>query len=328
MNLAVLCATLVVLALLCEVFLRVSGIQKIVAMNPAIYQADADSEISYRLIPSHVGKGYGATVTTNSLGFRSQELTSDAHPVVLLGDSLVFGYGVKDDQTLGVDLQTLLPKQSVLSAGVSGYNIRQERAVYEKTLKPLQPKALILVFMPNDFDETFKLDAEGYFRPQSDTGSLTYEERLTQQLHQTGQLHIPFKTFLQTHSALFTFLERETKSLPFRTHAAARNVFDDPVTDAQLQAYTTDFTRLTQAAGDIPKMLVIWPEANLHTKTRAFLKPLATQLGYTVVDLYEIYGNSYPSLGWDGHPNAATLQKTAEVIRDAMAVDPKFKSLQ
>ncbi len=319
--------SLAVILLLLEGALRVTGIQKIVFQNPPIYRAVEDPNISYALIPSHQGKAYGTSITTNSLGFRSPELPDDSSPLVLLGDSLVFGYGVKDHQTIGSFLQGLLPGTSVLSVGVSGYNIAQERAVYEKNVAPLQPSVLILVFMPNDMDETFVLDGEGYFRPRSDRDPRTYLQKLDDDLHKPGTLPIPFKTSLQLHSALFTFLERTTKSFAFRSHASAVSIFEDPLTDGQVDAYLAEFRRLSAAAGSIPKMLVIWPEQNLHLRTRERLKETASEEGFVTVDLYEIFGNHYDSLGWDGHPNARTNERTAGIIADAMRTFPQFRSV-
>jgi hypothetical protein len=326
-NIALLLGTLVLLVLALEIFLRVSGIQKVTRFNPPIYRASEDPRISYELIPSHRAKGFGEIVTTNSLGFRSPEVPAGARPIVLLGDSLVFGYGVRDDQTVGHSLQPLLGTGHLLSAGVGGYNIAQERAVFERHVRPLNPRALILVFMWNDFDEAFKLDRDGYLRPLSDTGALTYAQSVARNVNKAGMLHIPFKGFLQANSAVFGFLERTTKSLPFRARSAGENIFADTVTDAQLAAYEKEFRALSGAAGNIPKMFVIWPETPLHLASRRTLTALAETEGFFVVDLYEIFGNTYDTLGWDGHPNAATSKRTAEALREAMRVAPGFSAL-
>ena len=319
--------SLVLAILFLEGALRFTGIQKIISQNPPIYRASDDPELSYELIPSHTATAYGATITTNSVGFRSSELPSrtGVRPLVILGDSVVFGFGVADNQTIGQYVQKRIPAMAVLSAGVSGYNITQERALYERRIKPMQPSALILVFMPNDMDETFKLDEEGYFRPRSDSDPRTYVQKLDDDLRKPGTLPIPFKTFLQLHSAFFTFLERTTKSFSFRSHDTARSIFDDPITDTQIDEYLAEFRRLSDIAGAIPKMLVIWPEQNLHLRTRERLKGVAKEEGFVTVDLYEIYGNHYETLGWDGHPSARTNERTAEIIVDAMLTFPAFE---
>ncbi len=324
-NAGLLILTIVIVLLLGEFFLRVTGIQKVVPLNPPIYRADPDPEISYSLIPSHAASAYGSWVVTNSLGFRSPELPKGASPLVLLGDSLVFGFGVAQDQMIGSDLQRMLPGVPVLSAGASGYNVSQERALFERSIAPLHPRGLFLFFVGNDFDPTLTLDPQGYLR--SSGSALTYSQELDQSIHQAGTLPIPFKTFLQRHSALFTFLERATKSLPLRKHGTPPNVFVDSVTDAQLQAYGAQLHRLSQAAGPIPKLFVIWPEENLHLHAREVLRQMAAREGFAVLDLYDIYGNTYASLGWDGHPNAATNRRTASLLFDAIKAFPSLRGL-
>lgn len=313
--------SLIVIILLLEIVLRVTGVQKAPALNPPIYQAHENPEISYTLIPSHQARAYGSKITTNVLGFRSSELPENAEPIVILGDSLVFGHGVGDKQTVGYYLQRhLRPNEHVLSAGLNGYNIMQERAVYEESLKPLNPKALILVFMPNDFDEAFKLDGEGYFRPLSDESDMTYMEKVKRDVNRPGTISMPFKAFLQTRSAVFTFLERATKALPFRSRTKRPNIFSSGVTDEELQNYAKEFRKLSRIAGDIPKMLVVWPEENLQLETRSFLSDLAGSEGWAYLDLYGVYGNKYESLGWDGHPSAKTNKKTAKILVESLEV--------
>lgn len=135
------------------------------------------------------------------------------------------------------------------------------------------------------------------------------------------------KAWLQSRSVLVDFLEKKTKGLPLRARTRQPTLQDDPVSDGELAAYEKEMRSLASSIGDLPKMFVVWPEQNLRLKTRERLKPLAASLGFLVVDLYDTFGNSYTSLGWDGHPNADTLKKTADVLLEAMQDDARFSSL-
>lgn len=299
-----------------EWMLRVTNIQRVVPLNPPIYQTSSNDILSYEHIPSIREKAYGSTVTTNDQGFRSSPLATDKPVLAVIGDSVAFGLGVNDDETIPYTMQELLPEYHVVNAGINGYNIWQEAEQYRTTIAPMKPAMTVLMFNFNDMDETFRLDSEGYFVPRSYTGSLRYTERLDALLHQPGTLPIPFKSFLQRNSALFNLLVRATRSI--RSHPDAHSIFEETITNAQLQQYADELAKLSQMLGDQPRLYIIWPEADLHVEARAFITQVAEQQGFTVLDFYEIYGNTYPSLGWDGHPNAATNRKSAQLIVDAM----------
>ncbi len=315
-NAATLSVSLIVMLLLLEWLLRVSGIQKVIALNPPIYRESLDPALSYEMLPSIREHAYGATITTNGRGLRSPAIAADRPTIAILGDSVAFGFGVQDDQTIPALLQEDLPGYQVVNGGVCGYNMQQISAQYDQIFAPLSPKASILFFNFNDVDETFRLDPEGYFVPRSATGTLTYRQRMTALLNRPGTVPIPFKAFLQEKSALFKLLVRVARNI--RIRAPERGILDDPITDEQLRAYAVSFSELAAKLGDQPRLFVIWPEATLHLRTRAFLTDLAKQKGFRVLDFYEIYGNSYPSLGWDGHPNAATNRRTAAIIAEAL----------
>ncbi len=319
LNLLLLAGSFLVTVLVLEWLLRFTNIQRVPALNPPIYQVSESADISYELIPSIAMAAYGTTITTNSLGFRSPEIDPKKPLLVMLGDSTTFGQGVGDTETIAAYLQKLLPDQFVLNTGVSGYNIGQETATFSAKVLPLEPKTLVLIFVYNDFDEANILGPDGYLYPKSKppTAATAHDVALAKSINKPGTIPIPFKYFLQTHSAVFTFIERVTKGLSFRSPGASENIFSDPVTDSQLKAYRVELHRLASASS-IPKLFVIWPEPNLHLNTRSKLAAIAEAEGFRVLDLYQIYGNNYPSLGWDGHANASTNKRTAALLAEAL----------
>lgn len=71
---------------------------------------------------------------------------------MLQGDSVAFGFGVDDEETMPAFLQQRLPEYTVLNAAVAGYNVEQQSAQYRQKLRALTPKVLVLLFVFNDFE--------------------------------------------------------------------------------------------------------------------------------------------------------------------------------
>ena len=207
--------------------------------TPPIYESHPNPDVSYVLKPNMEERAFRSTVTTNSLGFRSKELEVGKPVIALLGDSIAFGYGVENDETLGANLSMLIPSYTILNTGTPGYNIRQERALYQEKIKELDPDALILVFYWNDFDfSTSFLDQEGVLRSEGWMPS----ERKCQPIERGLLGLLPGRCFLDTKSALYRAMkeflntreaveERDTK----REEQTISS--EDPVTTEGLKNY-------------------------------------------------------------------------------------------
>lgn len=76
--------------------------------------------------------------------------------ILLIGDSFIFGHGVKNSQTVGAYLQKFYPdKITILNAGALGYGIDQEYIFLKKTLIPsLKPDLIVWSINQNDFYDT------------------------------------------------------------------------------------------------------------------------------------------------------------------------------
>lgn len=101
---------------------------------------------------------YGNTesVTINNLGLRGHQISlkKEKNRVILLGDSMVFGHGVRDDETMSFHLETLMAQghsqAEVINAGVKGYGIDQEYKLLQRLLK-LDPDYVVWFLYSNDF---------------------------------------------------------------------------------------------------------------------------------------------------------------------------------
>jgi len=95
---------------------------------------------------------------TNSHGQRDKERTlqkpDGVRRVLLLGDSIVEGYGLRESETISRQLEDLYPDGSteVLNFGVSAYCTRAEVELLEAKGLRFDPDVVVLVFVENDFD--------------------------------------------------------------------------------------------------------------------------------------------------------------------------------
>jgi len=111
--------------------------------------------IIYELIPNqHVRYLYGSTVDTNSAGFRAMEETTTAKPpstfrILGIGDSIMFGHGVSNDETFLAVLGRMLNVETINTA-VPGYNSTMEVETFKAKGVQYGPDLLIHSFCGND----------------------------------------------------------------------------------------------------------------------------------------------------------------------------------
>jgi hypothetical protein len=130
-----------------------------------------EEPIGYRNRPNVQGQFWGSKVSINSLGMRGRELdtppTADEFRILMLGDSVVFGMGVADDETIPYQLEHQLNQPSeaeagtpsdnriyrVLNMGVPSYNTEQQLTQLETLGLALNPQVVVLMFSTNDLQE-------------------------------------------------------------------------------------------------------------------------------------------------------------------------------
>lgn len=244
------------------------------------------------------------------------------HPmIVILGDSITFGYGVADDETLPAQLNELMPDSYVINAGIPGYHVAQEVAFYEEKLKPLEPDTLVLIFYWNDFDtKTSWLDEDNVLRAEGWTPS----EKQCQPIERGVLGLIPGKCWLDLNSAFYNGVKEFVNT---RTAMEERDVKrgevkespKDDSTDVDLERYSKELKKLASIAPE-NRIFVIWPDSEMHTESRPRLKSIAEKYGFAVLDLYDHFGNQMETLSWDYmHPSPKSIREAAEIIRSALA---------
>jgi hypothetical protein len=89
---------------------------------------------------------------TDGQGFRNAWPWPTEADLVVLGDSLVFGYGVEDDAAWPAILDRALPQLRVINLGLIGAGPQQYLRVYETFGLQLRPQLLLVgLYMGNDF---------------------------------------------------------------------------------------------------------------------------------------------------------------------------------
>lgn len=98
--------------------------------------------------------GIRTFVTINSKGFRGPEIeyAHDQNPqrILVLGDSYVWGYGVKDDEVFTERLTKAMPGVEIVNMGVSGYSTDQELLLYRDEGYKYKADLVMIIVTEND----------------------------------------------------------------------------------------------------------------------------------------------------------------------------------
>ena len=125
-----------------------------------ILEIQANPGRGWMMVPGKMHYTYHHPVNVNSLGLRGPELrprTEDTRRVLVLGDSLTYGQGVGDDQTLPWYMQTALNERDasereweVVNAGHRAYDTHQELALLEELGPRIEPDVVVVCWFWND----------------------------------------------------------------------------------------------------------------------------------------------------------------------------------
>ena len=156
-NVVLMGASLLVAALGAEILLRV--------MKPQIFDIHpqgmyvADPSVGYLMTPGYAGvierSEYKAPFTVNSLGLRGPPLRdrqNDTFRILILGDSMAFGFGVLDDEVFSARLEAILAERlperdiQILNASVPGFGTADQLAFLRTRGAMLDPNLVVVLF--------------------------------------------------------------------------------------------------------------------------------------------------------------------------------------
>lgn len=127
-------------------------------------QVASSGEVAHEHVPGGSAFLMGAEVSINSKKLRDREFAyekaSGVTRILMLGDSLTFGWGVTQDATTAKLLEVRLNdgsgprKVEVINSGVGNYNTAQEVAYFLTEGFKYQPDIVVLNYFINDAEET------------------------------------------------------------------------------------------------------------------------------------------------------------------------------
>ncbi|MCO4771073.1 MAG: hypothetical protein KDA24_13645 [Deltaproteobacteria bacterium] len=151
-----------------------------------------NAEVCWELVPSSTATYTGdatrqgrSSIHVNALGARSPEPSAEQERlrIVVLGDGLVFGHGVDDDETLASRLSQGLAARGhandMLSLGVPGLSPAQSVATFERRVRELKPQLAVLLVSPDDLDrDADACPHDGVVQRDGTVSSLAAREQL------------------------------------------------------------------------------------------------------------------------------------------------------
>jgi lysophospholipase L1-like esterase len=187
-----LAAALVALAfaaLTGEALVRATGALDAGPVPRRLLERGAGGTPPYRLRPGERLRVLERDVRVSSLGLRGPELAprppEGTRRALVLGDSVAFGWGLDEAESYPARLAEALARRGVaaevVNAGVPGYSIADEAALYRELLPALAPDAVVLAVSLNDFTPAPSLSPLGIlvgFGAEPAPGWLAHSELL------------------------------------------------------------------------------------------------------------------------------------------------------
>ncbi len=166
-QLAFACFTLVVLVVAAgavgEAAFRIFAQQPKVFDLSGLHEFRPDREWLFRGRPGVEGEILGTNYKINSDGFRGPVHAIPRPPgglrIVVLGDSIAFGFGVREEQTFPRVLEALLAERApaaeveVINLGTGGYSAWNEARLLEDVGVAYEPDLVLVQFSINDLND-------------------------------------------------------------------------------------------------------------------------------------------------------------------------------
>lgn len=296
--------------LACELTVRAGGWAPQFSATPfGAVVTSADPELYWEPNPDHE--------EVNAAGLRGAPLEEPRQRprLLLAGDSIAYGLGLEDDQTIPVHLAEHLRAAGldveVLNAGVAGYNCLQGARRIESLLPALEPNLVVHLFCLNDFRDVTGIP-EGVLRGAIDEGAGRALELTYQVATRT-----PLERAVVHHSHLGRLIY--TRLVKGRTSVSSRPDFDD---DTGVRA---GFERMREL--DVPVAVVVMPflirNRALYPQVHESVVALAAEHDLPVLDLLDPVREHFDS-GGQGlslpgdkvHPNARGADLVASAIAE------------
>jgi hypothetical protein len=195
-------AGLVVLTLAgLELFLRAADFRE-VRLIPEQFRLpyQHDPELGWYPIPNKVTQ---RGESLNSIGLRDIEPAPSTGPTIMfVGDSFVYGLGVKAEDRFTERLRQELPGTLIVNAGVAAYGTDQELLLLKRLWSRIEPSIVVLIVcVDNDHDDNSTNSRHGHtLKPY--LAKVDGEWQFRGQPIPRGQQYYFYNNWLAQHSAL------------------------------------------------------------------------------------------------------------------------------
>ncbi len=170
-NFSLLVVSVLVTCLAIEGLLRAFDFRS-VSYHPISGFCRYDETLGWRLAPGRSGvfrkQEFSARVEQSEQGLRDRlyphERVEGMKRVLVLGDSVVWCWGVEMSECFTGLMEENLPDTEVITAGVPGYGTAQELLLYENELVAFNPDLVMLVFVGNDPAENLSASIRPVFK--------------------------------------------------------------------------------------------------------------------------------------------------------------------
>ena len=129
------------------------------------YASSRDPWVGIEMKPDFAGAFLDAAYTTDALGMRRRlgpEPADDGLRILVLGDSVAFGFGVADDECLGHRLEVELAaargvrtRPAVFTSATLGWTVANARCWLLDHFEEIRPDVVVHVVVGNDMDDSF-----------------------------------------------------------------------------------------------------------------------------------------------------------------------------
>ncbi|TFV80289.1 hypothetical protein E4K64_00155 [Bradyrhizobium frederickii] len=311
----VVAATILLVALALEAFVRLAvddGMQFDLEMwkyAREVKRVSADPRIGHEHRPSATAHLMGVDVAINSHKFRDREIgferTPDSLRIMMLGDSLTFGWGVPNDKTFVKRLEAMIHatgvQAEVINAGVGNYNTSMEVAAYLSEGHRFRPDILVLNYFINDAERTPRYDSH--------------------RLERTSAAYIYFASRIDVAARMLGLGSRR----PWYDYL--RDLYDSssPTSGwAEVEAAVARLAEFCRARGtmvlvtNLPELRQLKPYP--FERERTMVQALANRLDLPYLDLLPAVDDLEPGRLWvtptDPHPNILADERFAAAIFD------------
>jgi len=305
----------------------------------------ADRELGFRYLPNRTGRlergDFAFTFTTDEHGFRNPTPWPDKAEIVVIGDSMGFGYGVEDEQTWTSRVDSAFPESRLINLSMIGTGPQQYLELLERHGLGLDPDLVLYTLFPGNDVRDAKVFKEwrdtnrevGYRRWRMEGGEDEEDPGLIERVFNASYLVAVLRDVRRSLASPFAgeTIEVENGSrlrLAPTTYVGSERLTQpgQPIFELTMETIETARARVEEAGGEFVVLLVpTKEEVYLQLRDRPhpdLVDPFANALdarGIPYLDLtqplLEAAGHNGPLyFKVDGHPNARGYEVIAEAV--------------